>query len=87
MGQTIAEKIFSKHCGRRVKTGDLVVTEVDFMMGQDGTSPLAIEAFREMGGERVLDPSRVALVIDHSAPSPIEGVSNLHAMMRSFAAE
>jgi 3-isopropylmalate/(R)-2-methylmalate dehydratase large subunit len=87
MGQTIAEKIFSNHCGHRVKTGDLVVTEVDFMMGQDGTSPLAIEAFREMGGERVLDPSRVALVIDHSAPSPIEGVSNLHAMMRSFAAE
>jgi len=87
MGQTIAEKIFSNHCGRQVKAGDLVVTEVDFMMGQDGTSPLAIEAFKEMGGERVLDPSRVALVIDHSSPSPIEGVSNLHAMMRSFAAE
>jgi 3-isopropylmalate/(R)-2-methylmalate dehydratase large subunit len=87
MGQTIAEKIFSNHCGRQVKAGDLVVTEVDFMMGQDGTSPLAIEAFNEMGGERVLDPSRVALVIDHSSPSPIEGVSNLHAMMRSFAAE
>jgi 3-isopropylmalate/(R)-2-methylmalate dehydratase large subunit len=87
MGLTIAEKIFSNHCGRQVKAGDLVVTEVDFMMGQDGTSPLAIEAFKEMGGERVLDPSRIALVIDHSSPSPIEGVSNLHAMMRNFAAE
>ncbi len=87
MGMTIAEKIFSKHCGREVRAGELVVTQVDFMMGQDGTSPLAIGAFRELGGERVLDPSRVALVIDHSAPSPLEGVSNLHAMMRSFAAE
>jgi len=87
MGQTIAEKIFSSHCGRRVKAGDLVVADIDFMMGQDGTSPLAIEAFREMGGENVLHPSRVALVVDHGAPSPVEGVSNLHAMMRSFAAE
>jgi 3-isopropylmalate/(R)-2-methylmalate dehydratase large subunit len=87
MGKTIAERIFSQHCGREVKAGDLVVADVDFMMGQDGTSPLAIEAFRELGGEKVYDPSRVALVIDHSAPSPLEGVSNLHAMMRSFAAE
>jgi len=84
---TIAEKIFSSHCGRDVRAGELVVTEVDFMMGQDGTSPLAIRAFDELGGERVLDPSRVALVIDHSSPSPLEGVSNLHAMMRAFAAE
>jgi len=87
MGMTIAEKIFSSHCGRDVRAGELVVTEVDFMMGQDGTSPLAIRAFDELGGERVLDPSRVALVIDHSSPSPLEGVSNLHAMMRAFAAE
>ena len=87
MGMTIAEKIFSSHCGREVQAGELVVAEVDFMMGQDGTSPLAIGAFRELGGEHVLDPSRVALVIDHSAPSPLEGVSNLHDMMRSFAAE
>jgi len=87
MGMTIAEKIFSSHCGREVRAGELVVSEVDFMMGQDGTSPLAIKAFRELGGEKVLDPARVALVIDHSSPSPLEGVSNLHAMMRTFAAE
>ncbi len=87
MGLTITEKIFSRHCGRKVRAGELVVTEVDFMMGQDGTSPLAIQAFRELKGERVYDPSRVALVIDHSAPSPLEGVSNLHALMRKFASE
>ena len=87
MGMTIAEKVFSSHCGREVRAGELVVSEVDFMMGQDGTSPLAIKAFRELGGEKVLDPARVALVIDHSSPSPLEGVSNLHAMMRAFAAE
>ncbi|MDI6874851.1 3-isopropylmalate dehydratase large subunit [Candidatus Solincola sp.] len=87
MGLTITEKIFSAHLGREVRAGELVVAEVDFMMGQDGTSPLAIRAFEEMGGRRVRHPSRVVLVIDHSAPSPLEGVSNLHAMMRRFAAE
>ncbi|MEW6552817.1 MAG: 3-isopropylmalate dehydratase large subunit [Actinomycetota bacterium] len=87
MGMTIAEKVFSSHCGREVRAGELVVAEVDFMMGQDGTSPLAIKAFRELGGDKVNDPARVALVIDHSSPSPLEGVSNLHAMMRAFAAE
>ncbi|MDY6795268.1 MAG: 3-isopropylmalate dehydratase large subunit [Actinomycetota bacterium] len=87
MGMTIAEKIFSAHCGREVRAGELVVSDVDFMMGQDGTSPLAIEAFREIGGDRVRDPSRVAMVIDHSSPSPVEGISNLHDMMRAFAEE
>ncbi len=87
MGMTIAERIFSNHCGREARAGELVVAKVDFMMGQDGTSPLAIKAFQELGGGRVSDPSRVALVIDHSAPSPLEGVSNLHAMMREFASE
>jgi 3-isopropylmalate/(R)-2-methylmalate dehydratase large subunit len=53
-------------------------------MGQDGTSPLAIRAIERMGVEKVFDPAKVALVIDHSAPSPLEGVSTLHTMMREF---
>lgn len=55
-------------------------------MGQDGTSPLAIQAFEQMGATEVFDPSKVAMVIDHSAPSPSEGVSALHKIMRDFAA-
>ena len=53
-------------------------------MGQDGTSPLAIRALERMGVEKVFDPEKVALVMDHSSPSPIEGVSALHTMMREF---
>jgi 3-isopropylmalate/(R)-2-methylmalate dehydratase large subunit len=87
MGQTIIEKILSRKSGRQAYAGDIVIAEVDFIMGQDGTSPLAINAFREMAGRALYDPSRVALVIDHSAPSPNEGVSNLHKLMRDFARE
>ena len=64
-----------------------MLADVDFVMSQDGTSPLAINAFRNMGQKHVFDSSKIAMVIDHSAPSPIEGVSNLHTLMREFAAE
>jgi 3-isopropylmalate/(R)-2-methylmalate dehydratase large subunit len=64
-----------------------VVADLDFVMGQDGTSGLAIQAFEEMQAKQVFDPARVAMVIDHSSPSPLAGVSALHKQMRVFADE
>ncbi|NLJ71608.1 MAG: 3-isopropylmalate dehydratase large subunit [Syntrophomonadaceae bacterium] len=87
MGKTIAEKILSNRSGQDVKANDIVIADLDFVMGQDGTSPLAIRAFREMEAKGVFDHNRIAMVIDHSAPSPLEGVSELHHQMRSFANE
>ncbi len=87
MGKTIAEKILSNKSKQDAKAGDIVIADLDFVMGQDGTSPLAIRVFKEMKAKRVFDPDRVAMVIDHSAPSPIEGVSALHKQMREFAQE
>lgn len=86
-GQTIAEKILSAHVGRPVYAGELIVTPVGGVMATDTTAPLAIRAFREMGGMQVWDPGRCALVIDHAAPAPNERVANLHQFMRSFAQE
>jgi len=83
-GKTIAEKILSAHSGTDAHAGDIVVADVDFVMGQDGTTPLAIRALENMGVDRVFDPAKVAVVMDHSSPSPIEGVSALHTMMREF---
>jgi 3-isopropylmalate/(R)-2-methylmalate dehydratase large subunit len=85
LGQTIIEKILSAHSNFQVYANDLVVAEVDFIMGQDGTSPLTIKAFQEMGGEKIFDSGKVIFVIDHNSPSPNEGVSALHKMMRDFA--
>lgn len=85
MGKTIIEKIISAHSGQDCSAGDIVVAQVDFVMGQDGTSPLAIRAYENMDGKELFDPSKVALVIDHSSPSPLEGVSALHKLMREFA--
>ena len=84
MGQTIIEKILSAKSGREARAGDIVVAKVDYIMGQDGTAPLAIRAFQDMEGLEVFDRERIAFVIDHSSPSPNEGVSSLHKMMREF---
>jgi len=87
LGQTIIEKILSSHCGQTACANEIVVARVDYVMGQDGTAPLAINAFIEMGGKEVFDREKVAFVIDHSAPSPNEGVSALHKLMREFTRE
>jgi len=87
VGLTLAEKILSEALGRRVEAGDLIITNVDLVMAHDGTAPLAIKSFREMGGKRVKHPERVVFVIDHIAPSASEDVSKLHKLMREFASE
>jgi len=87
MAQTIAEKILSRHAGKAVRAGEIVIVRVDGVMATDATAPLAIQAFRAMGGVRLWDPARVFLVIDHAAPAPNETVANLHRLMRDFARE
>jgi 3-isopropylmalate/(R)-2-methylmalate dehydratase large subunit len=87
MGQTIAEKILSRHAGKAVRAGEIVIVRMDGVMATDATAPLAIQAFRAMGGVRLWDPARVFLVIDHAAPAPNETVANLHRLMRDFARE
>ena len=62
-----------------------MVAKVDVAMAHDGTAPLAIEALRDMGVDGVWDAGRIVLVIDHVAPSPAEGSSRLHMLMRDFA--
>lgn len=87
MGKTIAEKILSAHSGKDAHAGDIVIADLDFMIGQDGTSGVAIDVFRKMEAAKVKDPSRIAIIIDHSSPSPNEGVSAIHKKIREFSKE
>ena len=87
MSGTLVEKIFGRSVGRSVNGGEIVVAEVDFIMGQDGTTPLAIKRFDEFSEPSISEPDKIGFVIDHSAPSPSEGVSALHKLMRDFAKE
>ena len=87
MGQTVAEKIISRHAGAQVAAGDIAIVEIDGCMATDATGPFAVKAFREMGGAQVWDSSRVSFILDHAAPAPNERISNLHKMLRDFARE
>jgi 3-isopropylmalate/(R)-2-methylmalate dehydratase large subunit len=81
----MAERILSTHAGREVSAGDIVVAAVDFAMGQDGTSMMIIDELERLGAEKVFDRERFAMVLDHSAPSPVAGTSRIHQKMRCAA--
>ena len=85
MGKTIAEKIIGSHCGKDVKPGDIVVVNVDVSMVQDGTGPLSVQELQKMNMERVVNPERTILFLDHAAPSPRKELSNAHIILRKFA--
>jgi 3-isopropylmalate/(R)-2-methylmalate dehydratase large subunit len=87
VGLTIAEKILSAHAGSTVSAGELCIVPVDGCMATDTTAPLAIKAFKEMGGVHLYDKNKFHLIIDHAAPAPNERIANLHQLMRNFANE
>ena len=87
MGQTIAEKIISEHAGHAVKAGELVIANVDVAAVQDGTGPLTVQEFKKLGLEKLNNPERSILFIDHASPSPRKELSNTHSVLREFAKE
>ena len=87
MGQTIAEKILSEHANKPVKPGELVIANIDAVMVQDGTGPLAVSEFKKLNKDKLFNPQRTILFIDHAAPSPRKELSNSHTVLRDFAKE
>lgn len=87
MGQTIAEKILSSHAGKEVKPGELIISNIDVVMVQDGTGPLAVNEFKKLNKNKLFNPKRTILFIDHAAPSPRKELSNSHTVLRNFAKE
>ena len=85
MDKTVSEKILSRASGKDAYAGDIVVANIDAAMMHDGMAQLVMDAFNEMGGESLWDPTRVAVVIDHVAPSAYESFSKVHKAMREFA--
>lgn len=85
--QTITEKIISAHTSQKVYADELAIVEVDGIMATDTTAPMALKAFKEMGGQKVWDSRKMWLIIDHAAPAPNERIGNLHKLMRDFATE
>lgn len=87
MGLTLVEKILSEHADKEVHAGELIVSRVDVCAVQDGTGPLTVQEFKKLGKDRLKNPERTILFIDHASPSPRKELSNTHTVLRKFSKE
>ena len=70
MGMTMTQKILAKHARlESVRAGQLIQAKLDLVLGNDITTPVAINEFESAGFEKVFDKSRIAMVMDHFAPN------------------
>ncbi len=70
MGMTMTQKILAAHAGlSEVKAGQLIEAELDLVMGNDITSPVAINEMKKMNNQNVFDRDKVALIMDHFIPN------------------
>ena len=85
---TMAEKILAAHAHLdEVVPGQLIECDLDLVLSNDITTPIAIKTFRELGAERVFDPRRVCLVPDHYAPNKDIKSAEQTKAVRAFARE
>ena len=85
MGMTLVEKIISMNTGKNVKAGEIVITPVSACLTQDGTGPLAVDQINKLGLNKIKNPDRTYMFIDHASPSPRKELSNDHIKLRNFA--
>ena len=87
MGMTMTQKILAAHAGLdHVEAGQLIMADLDVVMANDITGPMAIPVFRQMA-DKVYDKEKVVLVPDHFTPNKdIKSAENAKAL-REFAKE
>ena len=86
MGMTMTQKILAAHAGLdEVKAGQLIRADLDMVLGNDITSPVAIREFENTGFEEVFDKSKISLVMDHFTPNKDIKAAEQCVQCRSFA--
>ena len=70
MGMTMTQKILADHAGLdKVNAGQLISAKLDIVLGNDITTPVAINEFKKAGFESVFDKDKIAVVLDHFVPN------------------
>ncbi|EQB70538.1 MAG: hypothetical protein AMDU4_FER2C00239G0009 [Ferroplasma sp. Type II] len=85
MSKTAAEKIFSEKSGTDSKSGDYVVANVDYVMANDITAPIAIDAFNELGMKAKSD--KIIIIPDHFIPPKDINSAIQYKKSKDFAIE
>ena len=85
---TMAEKILAAHAGlEEVVPGQLIECNLDLVLSNDVTAPIAIKEFKKIGVEKVFDPTKIALVPDHYVPNKDIKSAEQAKTTRDFARE
>lgn len=86
MGMTMTQKILAKHAGLdSVVPGQLIKAKLDMVLGNDITSPVAINEFQKNGFDSVFDRTKISLVMDHFTPNKDIKAAKQCQQCRNFA--
>jgi len=85
---TMTQKILAAHAGKPyVEAGELVLVDLDMVLANDVTAPVAINEFGRFGKENVFDKNKISLVMDHFAPNKDIKAAEQCKKCRDFANE
>ncbi len=88
MGMTMTQKILAAHSGNvTVTAGQLIMADLDLVLGNDITTPVAIKEFAKLGEQAVFDKDKITLVMDHFVPNKDIKAAEQCKMCREFSAE
>ncbi|WP_322172582.1 3-isopropylmalate dehydratase large subunit [Acutalibacter caecimuris] len=86
MAMTMTQKILAAHAGlEQVEPGQLIEAQLDMVLGNDITSPVAINEFEKCGATGVFHKDKIALVLDHFAPNKDIKAAQQCKQTRQFA--
>lgn len=86
MGMTMTQKILAAHAGLPAVTpGQLIQAKLDIVLGNDITTPVAINEFQKAGFQQVFDKDKIAIVLDHFVPNKDIKAAQQAKQCREFA--
>ncbi|EKQ52197.1 MULTISPECIES: 3-isopropylmalate dehydratase large subunit [unclassified Clostridium] len=86
MGMTMTQKILAAHAGlETVKAGQLIEANLDLVLGNDITTPVAVNEFKKFGADKVFSKSQIAIVPDHFTPNKDINSAEQVKYIREFA--
>jgi len=86
MGMTMTQKILAAHAGLdSVKAGQLINAKLDIVLGNDITTPVAVNEFKKAGFDSVFDKDKIAIVLDHFVPNKDIKAAEQSKTCREFA--
>ena len=86
MAMTMTQKILAAHAGlEQVTAGQLIQAKLDIVLGNDITTPVAINEFTKNGFTQVFDKDKIAIVLDHFVPNKDIKAAQQSKQCREFA--